>query len=149
MKMSLEVIPHNRVDVCVGVVVRLSPVCCYFKELVCGKKNLLVIHALSDHELLLNSLERILGFHGILSLRECGGASSQELIHTRLVRWWRCLLLMSLFVGLHGVEGLHYTLHQLVLSGNQLLDVDRVVVGGGVVGLAIALSVPCGHHLTG
>jgi hypothetical protein len=56
---------------------------------------------------------------------------------------------MSLFVGLHGVECLHYTLHQLVLSGNQLLDVDRVVVGGGVDGLAIALSVPCGHHLTG
>jgi hypothetical protein len=56
-EMSLEVIPHNRVDVCVGVVVRLPSVCCYFKELVCGKKNLLVIHALSDHELLLNSLE--------------------------------------------------------------------------------------------
>jgi hypothetical protein len=39
------------------------------------------------------------------------------------------------------------SLHELVLPGNQLLEVDAIVVGGGGVGLAIALVVPCGHHL--
>jgi hypothetical protein len=94
---SMKLIPRNRVDVCMGVVVRLSPICCWSKELLRSKKNLLAIHALSDHELLLNSLEPILGFHGILSLRESGGVSSQELTQTGLMRWWRwgCLLLMS------------------------------------------------------
>jgi hypothetical protein len=58
---------------------------------------------------------------------------------------------MSLLVGLQVVEGLQYNLHQLILHSNQLLKVDRVV---GVVvtvaaGLAIALVVPCVHHLTG
>jgi hypothetical protein len=69
----------------------------------------------------------------------------------RLMRWWRweCLLLMSLLVGLHVVEGLQYNLHQMVMNGNQMLDIDGVVVGGGVVGLAIALAVPCVHHLIG
>jgi hypothetical protein len=58
----------------------------------------------------------------------------------RLVwRWrWGCLLLD----GLHVVEGLH----QLVLGGEQLLQVSIVVVA--VAGLAIALAVPCVHHLT-
>jgi glycerol-3-phosphate dehydrogenase len=32
---------------------------------------------------------------------------------------------------------------------NQLLEIDGVVIGGGVAGLAIALVVPCVHHLTG
>jgi hypothetical protein len=35
-----------------------------------------MIRELSDHELLLYSLEPILGFHGILSLRESGTTSS-------------------------------------------------------------------------
>jgi hypothetical protein len=30
-------------------------------------------------------------------------------------------LLVSLLVRLHVIEGLHYSLHQIVLSGNQLL----------------------------
>jgi uncharacterized membrane-anchored protein YjiN (DUF445 family) len=55
---------------------------------------------------------------------------------------------MSLLVGLHAVEGLQYNLHQMVMDDNQMLDIDGVVVGG-VVGLAIALAVPCVHHLTG
>jgi hypothetical protein len=42
---------------------------------------------------------------------------------------------------------LQYNLHQLILSSNQLLDVNRIVVGG-VAGLAIALAVPCVYHLT-
>jgi hypothetical protein len=64
----------------------------------------------------------------------------------RLVWWWRwrCLLLVSLLVGLHIVEGLQHCLHQLVLGGDQLSKVNIVVV---VVGLAIALTIPCVHHL--
>jgi hypothetical protein len=64
----------------------------------------------------------------------------------RLVRWrgWRCFLL----VRLHVVEGLQYSLHRIVLAGNELLEIDGVVVGG-VAGLVIALPIPCVHHLTG
>jgi uridylate kinase len=55
--------------------------------------------------------------------------------------------LMSLRVRIHVVEGLQYNLHQLVQSGNQLLNVDGVVVGGGgVARLAIALAIPYVHH---
>jgi hypothetical protein len=59
-------------------------------------------------------------------------------------RWW-CLLL----VGLHVVEGLQHCLQQLVLGGEQLLQVSIVVVAVVIVaaGLAIALVVPCVHHL--
>jgi hypothetical protein len=49
-----------------------------------------------------------------------------------------------LLVGLHVVEGLQHGLHQLVFSGEQLLQVSIVVV---VAGLAIALVVPGVHHL--
>jgi hypothetical protein len=92
----------------------------------------------------------IFGIHGILSLREDGGVSSQKLSQLRLVRWWgrRCLLLVRLLVGLHVVESLQYNLHQIVLSGNQLLKIDGVV-GVGVIGLATTLIVPCVHHLMG
>jgi hypothetical protein len=63
----------------------------------------------------------------------------------RLMRWWRwgCLLL----VGLHAVEGLQHGLHQLSLGGEQLLQVSVVVVVVVVARLAIALAVPCVHHL--
>jgi hypothetical protein len=70
----------------------------------------------------------------------------------RLVwRWrWRCLWLVGLLVGLQDVEGLQYSLYQLILCINQLLKVDRVV---GVViviaGLVVALVVPCVYHLMG
>jgi hypothetical protein len=62
--------------------------------------------------------------------------------------WWRCLLLVSLLVGLHIIEGLQHCLHKLILGGDQLFEVD-IVVGVVVVvpGLAIALAIPCGHHL--
>jgi hypothetical protein len=50
-----------------------------------------------------------------------------------------------LLVGLHVVEGLYHGMHQLVLGGEQLLQVSIVVVV--VDGLAIALAVPCVHHL--
>jgi hypothetical protein len=55
-----------------------------------------------------------------------------------------------LLVGLHVIESLQHCLHQLVLGGEQLLQVSIVVVAVVVVvvaGLAIALDVPCVHHL--
>jgi hypothetical protein len=55
---------------------------------------------------------------------------------------------VRLLVGPHVNESLQYNLHQIVLSGNQLLKIDGVV-GVGVIGLAAALIVPCVHHLTG
>jgi hypothetical protein len=76
METSLELIPHNRIDICVGIAVCLPPICYHSKELVHVKKDILMICALDDHELPLYSLESILGFHGNLSLREGGGVSS-------------------------------------------------------------------------
>jgi hypothetical protein len=54
-----------------------------------------------------------------------------------------------LLVGLHAIEGLQHGLHQLSLSGEQLLQVSAVVVVVVVIvaGLAIALAVPRVHHL--
>jgi hypothetical protein len=49
-----------------------------------------------------------------------------------------------LLVGLHVVDGLQHGLHQLVLGVEQLFKVSIVVV---VARLAIALAVPCVHHL--
>jgi hypothetical protein len=47
------------------------------------------------------------------------------------------------------VECLEYNLHKLILSGYELLHLRVVVgvVGLAVVGLTIALIVPCVHHL--
>jgi hypothetical protein len=68
----------------------------------------------------------------------------------RRVWWWRwrCLLLVSLLVGLHIIEGLQHGLHKLILGGDQLFKVD-IIVGVVVVvaGLAIALAIPYVHHL--
>jgi hypothetical protein len=57
------------------------------------------------------------------------------------------LLLVSLLIGLHIVEGLQHSLHKLILGGDQLFEVDIVVGVVVVVGLAIALAIPCVHHL--
>jgi hypothetical protein len=150
MKMSLELIPCDGVDVHMGVAVRLPPVGCCSIELVCSKKDFLVIHALGDHVFFLNSFEPVFGFHWVLGLGECGRASLQELCQTRLVWWWRwrCLLLVSLLVGLLIIQGLQHSLHKLILDGDQLFEVD-IVVGVIVVvaGLAITLAIPCVHHL--
>jgi hypothetical protein len=56
------------------------------------------------------------------------------------------LLLVSLLVGLHIIEGPQHGLHKLILGGDQLFEVD-IVVGVVIVGLAIALAIPCVHHL--
>jgi hypothetical protein len=47
----------------------------------------------------------------------------------RLVWWWRwgSLLLVSLLIGLHIVEGLQHSWHKLILGGDQLFEVDIVV----------------------
>jgi hypothetical protein len=53
-----------------------------------------------------------------------------------------------LLVGLHAVEGLQHGLHQLSLGGEQLLQVSVVLgVVIAVARLAIALTIPCVHHL--
>jgi hypothetical protein len=57
------------------------------------------------------------------------------------------LLLVSLLIGLHIIEGLQYSMHKLILGGDQLFEVDTVV-GVVVVGrMAITLAIPCVHHL--
>jgi hypothetical protein len=58
------------------------------------------------------------------------------------------LLQVSLLVGLHIVQGLQHGLHKLILGGDQLFEVD-IFVGVVIVvaGLAIALAIPCVHHL--
>jgi hypothetical protein len=55
---------------------------------------------------------------------------------------------VSLLFGLHIIEGLQYSLHYLILHGDQLFKVD-IIVGVVVIvaGLAIALAIPCVHHL--
>jgi hypothetical protein len=65
---SLELIPRDGVDICMGVTVCLLPICYRTKELVCDKKNLLTIHALGDRELILNSIKPIFSLHGVLGL---------------------------------------------------------------------------------
>jgi hypothetical protein len=57
------------------------------------------------------------------------------------------LLLVSLLIRLHIVEGLQHSLHKLILGGDQSFEVDIVVGVVVVVGLAIALAIPCVHHL--
>jgi hypothetical protein len=44
------------------------------------------------------------------------------------------------------VECLEYDMHELILSGYELLYLS-VVVGLAVAGLTVALIVPCVHHL--
>jgi hypothetical protein len=65
----------------------------------------------------------------------------------RLVWWWRCLLLVSLLVGLHIIEGLQHSLHNLILSGDQLFKVNIVVRVVVIARLAIALAISGVHHL--
>jgi hypothetical protein len=57
------------------------------------------------------------------------------------------LLLVSLLVGLHIIEGPQHDLHKLILGGDQLFEVDIVFVVVVAAGLAIALAIPCVHHL--
>jgi hypothetical protein len=74
-KTSLKLVPRDGVHIHMGVAIRLPPVGCRSIELVCSKKDFLTIHALGDHELLLNSLKPIFDFHWVLGLGEGGRAS--------------------------------------------------------------------------
>jgi hypothetical protein len=65
---SLELVPGDGVDVCMGVAVRLPLVGCCPIELVCSEKDLLAISALGDHEFLLDPLEPIFYVHGVFGL---------------------------------------------------------------------------------
>jgi hypothetical protein len=67
-KMGLELVSHDGVNIHMGVVVRLPPVGGRSIELVRGKNDFLVIHALRDHKLLLYSIKPIFGFHAVLGL---------------------------------------------------------------------------------
>jgi hypothetical protein len=60
--MSLELVPGDGVDICMGVAVRLPPVGCCPIELVCSKNDLLMISALGD------PLELIFCVHGVFGL---------------------------------------------------------------------------------
>jgi hypothetical protein len=61
--------------------------------------------------------------------------------------WWR--LLVNLWVRLQMIECLEYSLHELILSGYELLYLRVIigVVGLAVAGLTIEQIVPYVHHL--
>jgi hypothetical protein len=87
-------------------------------------------------------------------VRRWWGEFTGTLLNETGVGWrWRCLVLVSLLVRLHIVEGLQHCLHKLVLGGDQLFKVNIVVGVVAVVvvvvaaGLAIALAISCVHHL--
>jgi hypothetical protein len=63
----------------------------------------------------------------------------------RLGRW--CLRLLLLVVELQILKGLEYSLHQLILVGNELLNL-RVGLVLSVAALTIAV-VPSVHHVRG
>jgi hypothetical protein len=100
MKMGLELVPCDGVDVHMGVAVRLPSIGCCSKEFMRSKKDFLVIRALGDHEFLLNSFEPIFSFHWVHGLGECGRVSSQEFPKPglRWWWWWWLVLLLSLVV---------------------------------------------------
>jgi hypothetical protein len=58
-------------------------------------------------------------------------------------------LLVNLRVRLQMIECLEYNLHELILSGYELLYLRIVVgvVGLAVAGLTIAWIIPCVHYL--
>jgi hypothetical protein len=82
-------------------------------------------------------------------LQESGRVSPKKFAKSRLRWWWWLLLLVNLLVRLQMVECLEYNLHELILSGYELLYLRVVVgvVGFGVAGLTVAWIVPCVHHL--
>jgi hypothetical protein len=65
---SLELVPGDGVDVCMGVAVRLPLVGCCPIKLVCSEKDLPAISALGDHEFLLDPLKPIFCVHGVFGL---------------------------------------------------------------------------------
>jgi hypothetical protein len=66
--MSLELVPCDGVDVHMDSTVCLPPIGRSPIELVCNKKDFLVIQALCDHEFLFNTFKSIFCIHGVLGL---------------------------------------------------------------------------------
>jgi hypothetical protein len=91
---SLELILGDSLNIGVGVVVGLPPVCCGPEQLLCCEQDLLTLGAMCYLKLLLNRLQLVLYIHGILGLRDGVGAGTQKFTQPRL-RWWGCLLLLQ------------------------------------------------------
>jgi hypothetical protein len=71
--MSLELVPGDGIDVHMGIAVRLPPVGCCPIEMLCSKKDLLVISALGDHEFLFNTLSQSSASIGSLACEKVVG----------------------------------------------------------------------------
>jgi hypothetical protein len=56
--MSLDLVPGDGVDICMGIAIRLPPISCCPIKLVSSKKDPLAIRALGDHEFLLDPLSQ-------------------------------------------------------------------------------------------
>jgi hypothetical protein len=69
----LELVPCDGVDVHMGIAVRLPPVGCCPIELVRGKKDLLAICALGDHEFPFNPLSQSSASMGSLACEKVVG----------------------------------------------------------------------------
>jgi uncharacterized membrane protein YhaH (DUF805 family) len=73
--------------------------------------------------------------------------SPKKFTESRLRWWWWWLLLVNLGVQLQMIEYLEYNLHELILSGYELLYLRIVgVVGLAVAGPTVAQIIPCVHH---
>ena len=126
-KTCIKFIPGDSFHIRMCAAVRIPPISCRTKQLVCSEEYLLPIVALSNQELLLDHLEPVISFQRILSLRE-SSSSPQELSKAVLVLRWR----RSLLILLQVVENLYHGLHQLGLHSQhlfQMWDVDVDFVG--------------------
>ena len=65
---GLELIPSDGFSIIMGTAVGFPPVSGSPKELVYHEENFLTVIALSNHQLLLDGLELVVSFHGILGL---------------------------------------------------------------------------------
>jgi hypothetical protein len=72
-KTSLELVPCDGVDIHLFMAVRLPPVGCCPIELMCSKKDHLVIRALGDHEFLFNPLSQSSASMGSLACEKVVG----------------------------------------------------------------------------
>jgi hypothetical protein len=71
--MSLELVPGDGIDVCLGIAIRLPPVSYCPIKLVRSKKDLLAIRALGDHEFLLDPLSQSSASMGSLACEKVVG----------------------------------------------------------------------------
>jgi hypothetical protein len=67
-EIGLEFIPHDELNIIVGIAACIPPVSGHSEELVCRIENIFVFIALGDQKFLLYGLEPAFGLHGILGL---------------------------------------------------------------------------------